>query len=308
MKFRLARHTTDLKRIHSFYCGVLGMEQLGSFRDHDGYDGLFLGYLDTDWHLEFTTNHEAPIHTPDPDDLMVLYLNSSYEQEAILRDAKKAKVEIVKSRNPYWTANGIQIQDPDGYGIILAVKSRTLLNQHPRNLSLQERNIHTWDDAITYVQSLPYGRNTERGNLDIVLQENKGTCSSKHAFLKDLADINDISGVRLILGIYKMNAANTPGIGKHISEHNLEYIPEAHCYLKINGKRIDITSCNSTIERIKDDILEEIEIQVDQITSYKITYHQDYLRTWCTREKHMLSYEQIWDIRERCISSLAENN
>jgi catechol 2,3-dioxygenase-like lactoylglutathione lyase family enzyme len=43
MKFRVARHTNDLDKIKTFYTTVLGFEVLGSFEDHDSYDGLFLG-------------------------------------------------------------------------------------------------------------------------------------------------------------------------------------------------------------------------------------------------------------------------
>ena len=42
-----------------------------------------------------------------------------------------------------------------------------------------------------------------------------------------------------------MNNLNTPKIGETILESGLEYIPEAHCYLKLNNQRIDITNYNS---------------------------------------------------------------
>jgi hypothetical protein len=43
MTFRFARHTNDLERIKSFYITILGFELLGSFENHNGYDGIFIG-------------------------------------------------------------------------------------------------------------------------------------------------------------------------------------------------------------------------------------------------------------------------
>ena len=49
-----------------------------------------------------------------------------------------------------------------------------------------------------------------------------------------LTDLNNIPNIKLILGMYKMRTTNTPKIGTTLSEHQLDYMPEAHCYLKIN--------------------------------------------------------------------------
>ena len=57
--------------------------------------------------------------------------------------------------------------------------------------------------------------------------------------------------------MYKMNQENTPGIGNLLIENNIEYIPEAHCYLKIDGQRTDVTSQRSHFSAIKKDLLEE---------------------------------------------------
>src|SRR5215471_3539690 len=66
--------------------------------------------------------------------------------------------------------------------------------------------------AAQYVRDLPYGRNAATSDMLAVLNERKGTCSTKHALLKALADEQGLP-IRLMLGIYEMNARNTPGIG-----------------------------------------------------------------------------------------------
>ncbi len=52
MKVRFARHTNNLEAIKSFYIGILGLELLGSFENHNGYDVIFIGVHITDWYLE----------------------------------------------------------------------------------------------------------------------------------------------------------------------------------------------------------------------------------------------------------------
>ena len=76
MKFRVARHTSKIDTIINFYHSILGFDILGSFENHDGYDGVFLGLKDENWHLEFTISETSPNHHPDEDDLLVFYANS----------------------------------------------------------------------------------------------------------------------------------------------------------------------------------------------------------------------------------------
>ena len=162
-----------------------------------------------------------------------------------------------------------------------------------------------WEKTINLVKEIPYGRNSNRFDFSLVLSENKGTCSSKHAFLKDFAEKNDIRNVKLLIGIYKMSEDNTPKIGKVLSENSLDYIPEAHCYLKVNDEIIDVTSTTSDFEKIKNDILEEIEIEPFQVADFKIEYHQDFIKNWILNHQIKFTFDEIWKIRERCIAQLS---
>ncbi|RYZ82044.1 MAG: hypothetical protein EOP06_22350 [Proteobacteria bacterium] len=65
MQFRHARHTTDLGPLIAFYKRVIGLKILGRFENHDGYDGVFLGFENQDWELEFTVSGEKPGHSAD---------------------------------------------------------------------------------------------------------------------------------------------------------------------------------------------------------------------------------------------------
>jgi catechol 2,3-dioxygenase-like lactoylglutathione lyase family enzyme len=120
MKFRNARHTTDLNIIQSFYQDILGLELLSCFNNHNGYDGIFLGKQNADWHLEFTTSDEEPQHTTDEDDCLVFYVSAN-EYEIIRQRCLETNTPILKAKNPYWNLNGLVIRDPDDYTIIIAV-------------------------------------------------------------------------------------------------------------------------------------------------------------------------------------------
>lgn len=93
---------------------------------------------------------------------------------------------------------------------------------------VKERGITTWNELLPHIRQLPYGRNKIRTDFSLVITEEQGTCSSKHAFLKAIADENYLN-VKLILCLFKMTEKNTPGIGTELTKNGIEFIPEAHC-------------------------------------------------------------------------------
>lgn len=164
-----------------------------------------------------------------------------------------------------------------------------------------------FDTLIEKVKHIPYGRNSNRTDFSLVISENKGTCSSKHAFLKDYADKNNIPNIELTIGIYKMNEQNTQ-IGTTLSENNIDFIPEAHCYLKINGEVVDVTNSSSDFNKIKNDILEEITIEPNQVSDFKVNFHKTFIQNWIIENRINYSFEEIWAIREQCIENLSKTN
>ena len=54
-----------------------------------------------------------------------------------------------------------------------------------------DRNILTFNQATLFIKELAYGRNADKNNLTSVFMDNCGTCSTKHALLKRLADENN---------------------------------------------------------------------------------------------------------------------
>lgn len=120
MTFRFARHTNNLEQIKSFYIDVLGFQLLGSFENHNGYDGVFIGRTNENWYLEFTKSEEIIHFDFNEDDVLVFYPNNKTKFDFIMNKIQSTKIELIKAKNSYWNENGKMIIDPDGYRIIIS--------------------------------------------------------------------------------------------------------------------------------------------------------------------------------------------
>ncbi|MGK0388729.1 MAG: putative glyoxalase superfamily protein PhnB [Maribacter sp.] len=120
MKFRAARHTSNLKPIIHFYHEILGLDILGNFEKHETYEGVFFGIKGESWHLEFTVSDDDADHHPDEDDLWVFYMNGETEYQVLIQKIKAAGIPSISAKNPYWNRNGTTFLDPDGFGVVIS--------------------------------------------------------------------------------------------------------------------------------------------------------------------------------------------
>ncbi len=167
-------------------------------------------------------------------------------------------------------------------------------------VALGVRDYHA---AARHVRRLPYGRNTDRAAYGLVLEEGRGTCSTKHALLAALAAEHRLP-VELRLGIFDMNGENTPGVGPVLARYGLEGVPEAHCYLAYRGVRVDLTRIAAT-DPIED-FLHEETIEPAGIGAHKVELHRSFLSRWAAERG--LDPEVVWRIREECIGALSESD
>ncbi len=183
----------------------------------------------------------------------------------------------------------------------------SLKNNGPVSSRIVDLNIHRFHDAIDYISNLKYGRNSSKINLRSVIDENKGTCSTKHALIKTILDEHEVNSIHLMLGIYRMNEQNTPGVGQVLSRYGLDYLPEAHNYLKYRSVHYDYTFPGTSNHSVFKQLLREIVIEPKQIAKFKEAYHQDFLRDWLITEKldSKFNLATIWEIREACILNLS---
>jgi hypothetical protein len=169
-----------------------------------------------------------------------------------------------------------------------------------------EKGLFTFYGLCDFIYQLPYGRNIDKTRLETLFMDNRGTCSTKHALLKQVADENGQGNIKLVLSIFKMNPRNTPKVARVLSHYHLDYIPEAHNYLKYNKEIIDLTGSGFDPDNYREDILHETELHVSQITDYKVQYHQRFLRDWLPLQTHLsLDENTLWIAREQCIAALS---
>ena len=187
-----------------------------------------------------------------------------------------------------------------------ALPEHCLVEAGPVSVEMLARGIRDFRAAGRYLHALPYGRTTNRADFFAVLREGRGTCSTKHALLAVLAQEQSLP-VNLMLGIYEMHEYNTPGVGAVLTEHCLPSLPEAHCYLSYEGRRIDITRAGTEPTVPISQFLYEETIMPEQIGDYKIALHRRVMQDWMNNNPALIkdrSVEEVWQIREACIAAL----
>jgi hypothetical protein len=167
---------------------------------------------------------------------------------------------------------------------------------------LREHAHRRFAPLARHVQQLPYGRVDVGGDPGVVISLARGTCSSKHRLLAQVALECDHDEIRLAVGIYLMSEANTPGVGAVLAAAGLRCIPEAHCYLICQGERFDLTreaqGQLSPFESLQEESL------IDPMTLHltKVPLHQRFLQQWATAAGR--SPHELWRVREACIEAL----
>lgn len=185
---------------------------------------------------------------------------------------------------------------------VLALPEHRLDAAGPLSVALRERGLRSFRAAAGWVQTLPYGRNADRLSPTAVLDEQRGTCSTKHALLKRVADEQGLSAVQLVRGIFWMSPRTHPRIAPCLEGTGLSGIPEAHCYLRVDTTRVDLT--------VRDahelELFDEVEIAPDDIGEAKLSAHRRFLDLW--RRAHGVPHDLdlLWAIRERCIAALSQ--
>ena len=117
---RVARPTDDLAAVVRFYRDGLGLDVLYEFKDHDGFDGVFLGRKGAGYHLEFTRKAGHPAgKAPTEDNLLVFYLPDRAEWQQAVERLEGHGYRPVPAFNPYWDRHGKTFADPDGYRVVL---------------------------------------------------------------------------------------------------------------------------------------------------------------------------------------------
>ena len=87
-------------------CGSIrdgvGLTEIGSFQDHEGFDGVMLGVPGTSYHLEFTRQRDHTVgRASTHENLLVFYLPTRQEWQATIDRMVGAGYAPVAAYNPY---------------------------------------------------------------------------------------------------------------------------------------------------------------------------------------------------------------
>lgn len=187
----------------------------------------------------------------------------------------------------------------------LRFPSFQIIAEAPDSNAFRSRGIYNFQEAAAFIRNLPYGRNADKTDLLSLFMEQRDTCSTKHALLKQLADENGFPGIRLILGLFRMHAQNTPEVAETLRTNQLPYMPEVHCYLRYGSEVLDYTKTGAEPSAFLPDLILEREITPEQITTFKISFHKEYLEKQCSEPGFgRYSAAELWEIREECIRAL----
>ena len=193
MQLRVARHTQRLDEVVAFYRDGIGFTEIGRFRAHDGYDGVFLAIPGADAHLELTSGGAHGPPAPHPESLLVLYVGDA---SAVREIEGRLRIRPVAPANPYWATHGLTFEDPDGFRVVLvpehwvardaAVAIRIVEHRGPRAwlrplFELAEDSARALD---TYIHA---GRVLVALNGDEVVAHVQITTTGREAEIKNIA-------------------------------------------------------------------------------------------------------------------------
>lgn len=119
-QFRVARPTQQLEKVIEFYTKGLGLEIIGEFKNHAGYDGVMIGDKHLSYHLEFTVHPaHTQTHPPGKENLLVFYFETETEWQQTQAQIRNLGYAPVVPENPYWLNNSVTFEDPDGWRVVL---------------------------------------------------------------------------------------------------------------------------------------------------------------------------------------------
>ncbi|RSL31773.1 VOC family protein [Salibacterium salarium] len=120
---RIARPTDKFEEVIDFYEKGLGLRQIEEFKSNE-YEGVIFGLPGVNYHLEFTRHVDgSPCPAPTKDNLLVFYISNENEIHQVLDRVKNMGYKEEEPENSYWKEQGITIEDPDGWRIVLMNRS-----------------------------------------------------------------------------------------------------------------------------------------------------------------------------------------
>jgi len=67
------------------------------------------------------------------------------------------------------------------------IPNKIIQEKGPISKAFLDKGINNFHEVCEYILHLPYGRTSDKSDWTLVLIENRGTCSTKHALISALA-------------------------------------------------------------------------------------------------------------------------
>lgn len=176
----------------------------------------------------------------------------------------------------------------------------------PVAVAARRRGFDCFLALAEHVRALPYARPACPNDILAVLNEQRGTCSSKHRLLAAVAHECGHPEVELVVGLYAMSEQNTPGVGAVLGPAGLGSVPEAHCYLRVGRRRYDFTGLGSGSTSPFAALSSEHPVSPECLPDEKARLHREAIREWAA--SHGLAFAEAWALREACIEALVSRN
>ena len=173
---------------------------------------------------------------------------------------------------------------------------------------VKKEGFNTFLQIAHFIKNLPYGRTSDPSNPQLVFSEKIGTCSSKHVFLARIVEEHQRTDISLRMGVFAMNATNRPPVAALLKQHQLPYLPQAHCYFRWDGQIYDFTASSADPKSFESLILEEKEVSWQEVIQGKTLYHKAFLKEWMKTLPETWTLENLWHVRENCIAALSHQN
>lgn len=171
-----------------------------------------------------------------------------------------------------------------------------LSNDSPAARAFVRRGVGDFSGAVRIIGGLPGSHGSwHADDPRRVLPEGRGSRAAKHALLATLAMEHRVP-LQLVLGIYEIDAGNTPSAAGVLRGARLGAVPDADCFLSYDGRDLDLTC-----EAGAPPLVHREPIAPAEIGSYRIAVYHRFLWEW-TRARGWEMGAAL-EVRRRCVEA-----
>lgn len=182
-----------------------------------------------------------------------------------------------------------------------------ILDEHkPLGSELCKKGYTHFHQVVKLVHHFGYKRISNLDDLSLVLEEKVGTCSSKHGYLKALAEENNQNEIKLKCAYFEFQSKFMPQLKKDFEKLGLTSELEGHCYLSYHNHVLDITTDKLDYTMFIDykDLLVVDDLPSNECGHIKQKRHEKLFKEWC--QDQGVDFEKAWDLRWRVIKELVQ--